>query len=283
MHRSKSLLQPPRSKPPKRGAVALQKKSGGGATALQRLTAVAVRLMGAIPWRMGFLHLSIFCFWLVLLSGFIHAGRWLDQPITRIEVSGTLQYIQHEDIKRQLEQVLQQSFFTVDLLTVQQELEARPWVDEVRLTRQWPGTLKVNISEQVPAAFWNETALVNAYGEVFQPDLLPAIQGLPHLHSPEGLAAEALSRFVAWQRQLGAIDLQIHSMRLEARGSWQIAFSGDWILKLGKEDIEARLQRFISLYGKRLYLEADNILQVDARYTQGVAVTWKEPVTPVQS
>ena len=42
-----------------------------------------------------------------------------------------------------------------------------PWVDAVSVQRAWPRGLHVLVIEQVAAARWGETGLLNTRGELF--------------------------------------------------------------------------------------------------------------------
>jgi cell division protein FtsQ len=233
-------------------------------------------LLAVIPWQRCLLHLSIFCFWLVILTGLIYGARWVDQPITRIEVVGNFDQIRQDLIQAELAPVLKQSFFTLELAAIQRQLEARPWVKMAIVERRWPNVLRVRLVEEQAVALWNDRGFINVTGDVLVPEHAPLIAGLPVFYGDGQQVETMLSAYRNWQSQLAVVDLKIKTLRLEPRGAWQIGFDGDWSLKLGKADVAGRLQRFIAVYGKRLYKDVGKILTIDARYTQGIAVAWKE-------
>jgi len=239
--------------------------------------------IGRVPWSKLALHLGIFGFWLALLSGFSYGVSWMDRPIDKIEVSGDLRYVERADIEEGLAKGLEQGFFTIDLDAIRDQLVQQPWVKTVAVSRQWPGTLKVQLIEQVAVVRWNQKGLMNANGEVFEPaeDRLQDL--LPQLNGPENKADEVFQQYQQWQEQMQLIGLSIASLSMESRGAWRIGFTDGWELNLGKQDVAERLQRFRSIYAKKLRYEKERIAVVDARYTRGVAVTWKDGIVPESS
>jgi cell division protein FtsQ len=49
-------------------------------------------------------------------------------------------------------------------------------------------------------------------------------------------------------------------------------------INLGKEKIEARLQRFLSVLPRHLKSRIADVRAIDLRYSNGFAVSWKSPV-----
>ncbi|MGB7392491.1 cell division protein FtsQ/DivIB, partial [Marinomonas sp.] len=75
---------------------------------------------------------------------------------------------------------------------------------------------------------------------------------------------------------LSSTSLRIEKLSLELRGAWNITFTNGVKVKLGREEILERLQRFIAVYKSDLSGRIDQISSIDARYPHGVAVAWKE-------
>lgn len=99
---------------------------------------------------------------------------------------------------------------------------------------------------------------------------------IPHLFGPEGSSDVVLEQFGLISQVLSEGDLRIATLTLEARGAWNVSFSNGLHVKLGREEILERLQRFITVYKSDLSGRIDRITSVDARYPHGVAVGWDE-------
>src|SRR4029078_2595426 len=111
------------------------------------------------------------------------------------------------------------TFFTMDLTRAQRALAQVPWLRNVALRRQWPHRLEIEVDEHAPFARWNDVALVNSRGEVFNAewkDDLPPFQG------QEGRAAEMTAQYNTWTARLAPLALAVRTLRLSARGSWHI-------------------------------------------------------------
>ena len=64
-------------------------------------------------------------------------------------------------------------------------------------------------------------------------------------------------------------------LTMEARGAWTIWLDNGIEVIVGREQMKARLLRFLHLYKTELEPQAKNIERVDIRYTNGAAVKWR--------
>ena len=71
-------------------------------------------------------------------------------------------------------------------------------------------------------------------------------------------------------------DLFISEIHLRENQAWDITLSNGVILRLGKQDIEQRLSRFVHVYPKLFAARFDRISSIDLRYSSGIAVNWKK-------
>ncbi len=74
------------------------------------------------------------------------------------------------------------SMLLVDLDEVKQRLELLPWVEEARVGRVLPDTLKIDITERRPVAIWQNDGmhrLIDAQGRILQADDLGRFASLP--------------------------------------------------------------------------------------------------------
>ena len=69
--------------------------------------------------------------------------------------------------------------------------------------------------------------------------------------------------------------LEISELSENELGEWSLTFTEGVTLKLGAEELPERLARFLSVYTQRLAQRFDEVAQVDARYANGVAVSWR--------
>jgi cell division protein FtsQ len=207
------------------------------------------------------------------------AGHWVvRQPsfAFRQVVVGDLHRADPAHVTAVIRRELKGTFFTMDLDGAQRALRQVPWVRNVGLHREWPDRLKVSIEEFEPFANWNEKTLVTRDGIVF---VAPYDGDLPELTGREEEAITVAERFESWAAKLAPLELDLHAVRNSPRGSWQIEAvdkHGDVkVIELGRDIVDARLERFISVYRKTADVLARVGRQpgyIDLRYQNGLAI-----------
>jgi len=212
----------------------------------------------------------------------------LDQPITRVEVTGELKQIDETAIANWVQRQITEGVLLTDLNRLQSQLQALPWVARVAVRRKWPGVLHVSLQEHVPVARWNEKALMTAQGLVFEPLQLPTMDGAPLLKGVDSNSREVLQQFVRLQAELAELSFRVVTVQKSERGAWLLQLLSAEALAaaetkpdalidvaLGKHELAARIERFKNLYHSVLKAKLNEIERVDLRYTNGVAVQWK--------
>lgn len=211
----------------------------------------------------------VLVYWDELVSG-------IDREVVKIEVRGQLKYQRPDLLQEALNKHLGEGFFSLDLNAVKKEVEAMPWIYSASLSRRWPGTLMITVKEQHPVASWNREFYLNEYGEVFRPPEPVAVASIPDLLGPADRAKDVLVRYVSYRDQLAAVNEDIALLSLEKRGAWRLTLQNGIDIKLGRAPLDEKLSRFLKAYRQGLNSKAGEIQSIDARYTNGIAVRWKE-------
>ncbi|BAN68406.1 cell division protein FtsQ/DivIB [endosymbiont of unidentified scaly snail isolate Monju] len=196
-------------------------------------------------------------------------------PVRRIEITGEFTHLRTADIERRVAQVLDGGFLDLDMRQVRAAVMALPWVDQVSVRRVWPDTLRMHVVEQVPLARWNEDALVNLRGQVFRPDPLPALDGLPRLRGEDGMAPEVVAFYLRLHAGGLPEGLEIAELARNQRGEWRVVFANRLELMLGREDLGARLAAFSRIYPQLAAHMGRRPRRIDMRYEHGFAVQWQ--------
>lgn len=205
----------------------------------------------------------------LLAAGVLWAARQPAFALERLTVVGGLERTTAEQVRAVVARDVSGTFFTVDLARLRGGLEQLPWVRAARIERRWPAELEVTIEEHRVLARWNDRALVNVQGEVFD----AAYDGeLPALAGPEGSAPEVAARFIAARDALAAVGLEPAAMELSARGAWRLRLAGGARLELGREQLDQRIGRFVTAYRDGLNRLSFEVEYVDLRYPHGFAV-----------
>ncbi len=196
-------------------------------------------------------------------------------PIQSVKIEGEFEFLEKEQLREQAIPVVKGGFFNVNLPSVRNALTGLPWVEDISIRRQWPDQLLIRVIEKTPVVYWGEKGVLSSRGELFMPGKKLTIK-LPHLSGPQGqhkIMLKELARMQAWLLETG---LRIQNMQLNERRSWTLTMLSGMELRLGREQVHERLNRFVSVYKDALQIEKREIKHIDMRYTNGFAVAWKE-------
>jgi cell division protein FtsQ len=187
-----------------------------------------------------------------------------------VELTHTPQQVDLNQLNQVIKQTVRGSFFTIDLEQARRSFEQLPWVRKVSVRRHFPWSLEVTLEEHVPMARWNGVALVNTYGEVFDGQSNLA---LPEFNGEPDTSAQVAGMYVALSRQLAGLQRSIAQISLSPRFAWQLQLDSGVVLKLGREQVQERMARFVAVYPYSLATMTRQINYVDLRYRNGFAVS----------
>ncbi|HZP88839.1 MAG TPA: cell division protein FtsQ/DivIB [Burkholderiales bacterium] len=186
-----------------------------------------------------------------------------------VQIEGPLGHTTREQVDAIANQALRGTFFTVDLEAGRKAFEKLPWVRHAQLRRTWPDRLEVAFEEHVPLARWHDFALVNIYGEVFE---AASAAALPVFAGPEGSAAEITRDYETFRQALATIGRAPLEIRLSSRRAWQLKLDDGQLIELGRDDVLARLRRFVTVYPQIAAHLPQSGGHIDLRYPNGFAV-----------
>lgn len=221
---------------------------------------------------------------LALLAAVVWVGQafWkrLQTPLTQITVVGANAEVPAGWVRQQLKPMLGTDFWQLNLAAAQQKLATNPWIAQSDLVRQWPNTLLVQLDVHRPIARWQGDRLLDDNGQVFQPTAGTMPNDLPVLNGPDGRAWALWERYLTLKPVLAGVGLSLLGVLENSRGSQELLLQHGCLVRLGKSQIEARLQRFLDVYPKTLAGKMDSVAAVDLRYTNGFAVQWRDGTGP---
>ena len=138
------------------------------------------------------------------------------------------------------------------------------------------------MTEGAPAARWGADGLLNPQGVLFVKHATHIPAELPRLNGPDGSETDVAARYVAIQEQLLERGLGVISLELDGRGAWTLLLSNGIGVRLGSQDVDARLNRFYEALDTVVMPVATDVQFVDMRYTNGFSVGWR-PQRAVQA
>ena len=214
---------------------------------------------------------ALFLVW--LSNGMIGEDKW---PIQWLEVDGPFQRVSAEQVKAALAPHVSGSYFMVDLEDLREAAERLPWVAEAQARKQWPDTVHIRVLEHLPAARWVDGQLVDRQGELFKVPEADRIRGLPVLRGPQERLDEVLQMWRSVQDILLPLGTDVNELVLELRGSWRLQLSNGMVVRLGREAVTQRLQRFVKTWPSLQSGKNQLPLEVDLRYANGISVRWPD-------
>ena len=204
----------------------------------------------------------------------------LDRPIAKIDVSAQFQRVTPVQIEQVVAPFRGAGFLSVDLDAMQAAVSTIAWVDRVRVERSWPRSVRVVITEHVAAARWGENGLMNTRGELFLRHSRHIPPELPQLIGPEGTEEEVAQLYLDTYPRLLAVGMRLAKVELDARGAWGLTLSNGVEVRLGRQDVNERLERFLRVASPLVATRGSEVGYVDLRYSNGFSVGWN-PATRV--
>lgn len=230
-----------------------------------------------LDWRANLRRAAL----VLLLGGCVAVLAWsLDRPVRVIAMDGSFQRVSPGQIEKAVAPFAAQGFMSADLDEIQRAVEALPWVDHARIARHWPNSLHVSVTEQTAAARWGEAGLLNTRGQLFVRVATHVPAELPRLSGPEGTETQVAQRYLSAQGRMLEAGMRIAALRLDERGAWEMDLDSGVTVRLGRRDVDERIDRFIRTTVQVISHRQTEINYVDMRYSNGFAIGWRNQGTP---
>lgn len=193
-------------------------------------------------------------------------------PLRQVRIDAPYRHTSEAQLRAAVDVQSLGGFFSADVHKVGQRVKALPWVHSVAVRRLWPDTLHVTVQEHRAAARWMAGGLISDAGELFQPALESYPAALPELKGPADTQASMLDRLRVLNTAFSALGRSVQRLELDERRAWRVQLDNGIRIEMGRSDYRARLRRFITVYHYALAQQAEEIDQIDLRYTNGIAV-----------
>ncbi len=193
-------------------------------------------------------------------------------PIKTIVIEGNLSHVSAENIQSLVQKELTGNFFTLNTSIAHQQILSMPWVAAVSFRREWPSTVSVHITEQIPIAQWGSNGLMNAEGKIFYPDINSIPANLPVFIGQSEQAKTMIDFYRTVSLLSTLLNLTVTQETLSARASWTLQFNNNMTVTLGRDQALSRFKRFVALYPKLIQADTQPITSIDLRYPNGFSV-----------
>ena len=197
-------------------------------------------------------------------------------PITLVRLVGQRQHVALAAIRENIAPEVGLGFFGLKVSKVKTQLMTLPWIEQVQVRKVWPRLLVITMQEQHPVLRWGGNGLVNRFGQVFYPaEGTATFKQLPQLKGPSGQEQLVWQFYLQSQKLVKKHNLEIQQLVLAPRGAWHLKLSNGMTVILGTNDPYMRLKQFVNAYSPFLQEQADKIAYADLRYTNGMAIGWR--------
>ncbi len=211
----------------------------------------------------------------VLVSALPAGWYWLNRPVASVGINGTLQWTTERQVEAALRPYMDERMLQVDLAGMRESLLELQGVVDASVRRFWPDRLEVDVIDEIAIARWHDSQLLDEQGRTFRPQQLTTdrVEGLPRLSGPRGTEHQVLQQYLMLSRLLRPLGLPLERLELNDLGGWRL-LSGETEIILGRQRLQERVHRLISLYNGWLERRWEEVRRVDLRYSSGVAVAW---------
>lgn len=204
----------------------------------------------------------------------------LDREIHSLEISGPFDRVSAMQIEAAIAGELDAGFLGSNLSLMRRQIRDLEWIDDATVARRWPDRISITVTEQVAAAVWDESGLLNVRGELFVEKARHVPAELPRLSGPPERAADVAARYIGIREELIPLGLDLAELELDSRGAWEMTLSNGVTVRLGRRDVDARTKLFLDVVANIVTANAKEIDYVDLRYSNGFTIGWSDGRVP---
>lgn len=164
------------------------------------------------------------------------------------------------------------SSFYVDLDKAQEAARSFIWVSDVKIERTASDKITVTVKEHEPVARWVQdgevAGLVDGEGKIFQAEYK---EPLPEFEGSAEVQPQMVTQYKSFANELQPLRLNILRLQYTPRASWSMMLDNGIELRLGKQEVNTRMSRFVTAWQHSLREKALQLDYVDMRYPDGFA------------
>ncbi|MFK8080859.1 MAG: cell division protein FtsQ/DivIB [Granulosicoccus sp.] len=246
----------------------------------QVLPLAAVRMTAGTRWLVALAGLVVLMGLPVLASHFAQDPARF--PVTHVDVLGTMDYADRDALMADIKLHTAQGFYGLDIDRLRQSLESEEWIASARISRVWPSRITIEVEEHEPAARWNDDHLISKRLVLFKPHQLDrqsvafaqwreVFRPLPQVLGAQGRHVALLDAYRAYDQQVSRFNLNLILLDEDDRLSQTLTLSNGTTVKLGLDERELRMSRFLDVYERLAAKAEEGSLSFDMRYSNGFA------------
>lgn len=219
---------------------------------------------------------------LMLVAVLLSASGWglekiyqrLNVAIGVIAVNGEFTQVEQVDVQQMVEPLVTGGFLSLDLQKIRRELELHPWIQQAKVSRRWPDSLVITVTEEVPIARWGSSGFLNARGERKEIGDNARLAFLPMLLGGDQSERQLMKSYREMVQLLQPSGLRVAALKRDDRGAWWLKLDNGLELVIGRDHVMEKMRRFLVVWEGELKSKVEQVAKVDIRYDNGVAVEW---------
>lgn len=225
---------------------------------------------------------------LLVLGSVLITDRLYNQEqfnIRKITLTGDAAHVDRKQLQTSVIEMIEGNYFSLNSASIVETILTLPWVDTVRLRRQWPDTLTIDIEEYQPIAHWGEEQWLTTTGKLVSLPLARNVV-LPQLEGPQNSVDRVWESYQKWSalfaqngirlRKMKLSKQHLYNLKLEYTTHQENAPKGFEMILL-EDNADQQLVTFLSSRRQALIEFPRLIKTVDLRYTSGFSISRYEP------
>lgn len=211
--------------------------------------------------------------------------------ISKISLTGDAAHVDRAALKQSVIEAVEGNYFSLNSKKIIEVVQALPWVEKVRLRRQWPATLMIDIEEYQPVAIWGEDRWLTTTGKLVKLPL-PKNVVLPLLDAPSQEVQIVWPKYKHWSAIFARQGLRLQRLDLSKQHLYtlQLEYTSPVVgevkgfeMILAESNADQQINAFLSSYRQSLIDYPGQIKTVDLRYPSGFSVSRHEPAELAQA
>ena len=218
---------------------------------------------------------------LVLIAGIFGLYKVItDARVATLEVVGTNSVQETQVMTQYIAPVVKNNYFTSDLEQIRDKALEVTWVDRVVVSRAWPSSIRVRIMPRHAIARWGTGRLLSDSGDVFTQAVRTNHSNLPLLHGPLSQSKVMMRRYNEINQLFHPANIRLKELYLTERMTWFMQFDSGLRVIVDQDQTMSKLQRLSHLAQTDMKPVWSNISAIDLRYRNGLAIQWRNSISP---
>ncbi|WP_119328408.1 cell division protein FtsQ/DivIB [Cysteiniphilum halobium] len=226
------------------------------------------------------LYVKSACFALIvlmLLFGVRYVFKESSMHLQKVAIvtKGELDYISKPQIVNLIKPFQQDTWWELDVDDVTDAIKQYPGIKEIKVQKQWPDQLIVELTEYQPKAYWNSlNEILLEDKEVIAPKYFSGSVNLPVFYSTKDNIDTIENGYEHLQKIALGNGFSIRDISFQGN-QWQVTLNTDVKVSLGSNRIEQKLLQLLQNYKNIEIPKGQKLASVDMRYHSGFAVGFK--------